>query len=342
VADWSVIEGDCVEVMRGMEAESVQCVVTSPPYFGLRDYGVERQLGLEETVGEYVEALVAMFEEVRRVLAGDGLCWVVIGDCYATRPNSGAGWESSTLTKPNGRPRKLQIGQEASMRRGRRFPGLKSGDLVLVPFEVAAGLRGAGWFLRSMNVWAKGASFGLDWSGNPKPESTKTRPSISHEYVLQLSKSERPFYRYDDVREDGSSGESDQRKMREGLATFGGKSVGNEDGLNAANVRTSLGRQRSVGRPDGKRNVRSVWLIPTEPLHELHFAAFPKRLVQFCIEASCEPEELVLDPFVGSGTTGIVATRLGRDFVGIELNPEYAVMARRRIEDDAPLFNQPT
>lgn len=328
---WSVLQHDALAAPWPIEDESVQCIVTSPPYWGLRDYSLGGgQLGQESTLAEYVARLVSVFEEARRVLRPDGLCWIVLGDCYATRWSGRGGQESSCFTAANGDRGKLQVAQDASGNRGRRFEGLKSGDLVGLPFAVAAALRGAGWYWRSMNVWAKGASFG-SWNGNPRPESVETRPTISHEYVLQMSKSETPAYRYEEIREPGSSGPSDLKKMRERRARFGGKSLGNEDALNAASVRTSLGRKRSVGRSDGKRNIRSVWLIPTEPLREKFFAAYPKRLVRPCIEASAAPGDLVMDPFTGSGTTGIVAARMGRSFVGLELNPEHVAISRRRI-----------
>lgn len=365
-ATWRLLEGDVRERLLELRDESVQCVVTSPPYWGLRDYGVAAQIGLELDVDAYVDELVAVFSQVRRALTLDGTCWLVLGDGYATRARgSDEGWDKSRLQNPG----RVQKAQSASMRR-RDFGELKHKDLIGVPWMVAFALRAEGWWLRKAIVWHK---------PNAMPESVRDRPTSSHEYVFLLTRSKRYFYDADAVAEPLESGVSDRRKMAEPSERPGGQMP--IDTRARANGQTRLGRMRAVGsaaaaqralarsgnkertlneaagRPGhhgksigrtfpweddgGGRNMRDVWSIPTEPYPGAHFATFPKRLVDRCVRAGSRSGDTVLDPFAGSGTTGVVSLRLGRSFVGIELNPEYAEMARRRITDDAPLFNTP-
>lgn len=278
---WDVLQGDALAILPTLPAESVQCVVTSPPYWQLRDYGVPSQIGLEPTPEQYVDDLVAIFAEVRRVLRKDGTLWLNLGDSHVARPGQGAIFDTMTLNRAKRRPR----GHGRWGAGSKHAPGLKPKDLVGIPWQVAFALRAAGWWLRAEIIWAK---------PNPMPESVTDRPTRAHEQVFLLSRSARYFYDADAVAEPATS--------------------------------------RS-------RNLRSIWTIPTEAFHDEHFATFPKRLVEPCVKAGSRPGDVVLDPFAGSGTTGLVALRLGRSFVGIELNPTYAEMARRRIEDDAPLFN---
>jgi len=284
---WRIIEGDCVEVMRELPDESVQTCITSPPYWGLRDYGVEGQLGLEPTPEEYVANLVAVFREVRRVLRTDGTLWLNLGDSYTS---------------------------------GGRAPtpdGLKPKDLVGIPWAVAFALRADGWYLRSDIVWAK---------GNPMPESVTDRPTRAHEFIFLLSKSPRYYYDADAIREADSGRPSGNGFVRDHRLSYR-----NADG-------TGRGRDEQW-EPGGGRNKRSVWTVAIQPFPGAHFATFPPALIEPCVLAGSAEGETVLDPFAGSGTTGVVALRHNRDFVGIELNREYAEMARNRIRNDAPLLN---
>lgn len=324
-----VHEGDCADVMAELEPESVQCVVTSPPYWGLRDYGVESQLGLETTVEDYVQHLVDVFDGVHRLLDPSGTAWLVLGDRYATKPRgSDNGWDKSRLHNPG----RIQKAQSASLV-GRDFGELKPKDLVGVPWLVAFALRARGWWLRADIIWAK---------PNPQPESITDRPTKTHEHVFLLTKSARYKFDQDAVRTALVSSDSDLRKMREGKPRIGGKHVGYEDRFPAASAHTRLGQLRSVGNPDVGRNIWDVWTIATEPYPGAHFATFPTRLVQPCVRGGSGAGDTVLDPFCGSGTVGVVSLREGRSFIGIELNPTYAEMARHRIRDDAPLFNEET
>ena len=296
--DWlTVWQGDCREVMAQMPDESVHTVVTSPPYWGLRDYGIGGQLGLEPTPEEYVANMVAVFREVRRVLRADGTVWLNLGDSYA-------GGERVTDQQD----------------------GLKPKDLVGIPWRVAFALQADGWYLRSDIIWSK---------PNPMPESVTDRPTKAHEYLFLLSKSPRYYYDADAVREphvrtwDESNGGN--------LKVGGVRPVGTNE-VHAHGGGGLIMRSRNYN-PLG-RNRRTVWTIATEPFPGAHFATYPTALVEPCILAGSARGDLVLDPFAGAGTTGMVALRHGRRFVGIELNPTYAEMARRRIVDDAPLLNR--
>jgi DNA modification methylase len=265
--------------LADIEAGSVQTCVTSPPYWGLRDYGHDGQLGLESTPDEYVARMVGVFREVRRVLADDGTLWLNLGDSYATGAGKvgdhpgggvqGASWRGAT-TSPNRLP----------------IEGFKPKDLVGIPWRVAFALQADGWWLRQDIIWHK---------PNPMPESIRDRCTKSHEYLFLLAKSERYFYDNEAIAEQALHSDT--------------------------------------------RNRRSVWTIATKPFKGAHFAVMPEALAEPCVLAGSRADDLVLDPFSGSGTVGVVALRHGRRFVGVELNPEYAEIARDRIEGDQPMFN---
>jgi DNA modification methylase len=359
---FSVIEGDAAEQLAKLDADSVQTCITSPPYWGLRDYGtaewdggdpecdhlagplasdkntlgggkgqvgdgykvqafgspfrgdrcgkcgatrIDSQLGLEPTPEQYVTNLVAVFREVRRVLRDDGTVWLNLGDSYAS--------QGGEVTRPG---QTAQAGNTRSnLHPGARVDvpaGLKPKDLVGIPWMVAFALRADGWWLRSDIVWAK---------PNPMPESVTDRPTRSHEYLFLLTKSARYFYDADAIRED---------------LAFEPHAPGNKK-LDAS--RNDHDRMDKVwGGPAG-RNKRSVWTVATQAFPGAHFATFPPKLIEPCILAGSAEGDTVLDPFAGAGTTGLVALRHDRSFVGIELNPEYAQMARDRIREDAPLLN---
>lgn len=320
---WEIIEGDCRDVLATLPAESAHTCVTSPPYFGLRDYGVEGQLGLEPTPDEFAAALVEIFREVRRVLRDDGTVWLNLGDSYnnraVSRPSShqaGLGFESEHLATSwqdhaaNGRAR-------MSITSG----GLKEKDLLGIPWLVAFALRADGWYLRSEVIWAK-----------PKPESVQDRPTRAHEQVFLLSKSSRYFYDADAIREEGQdwSVGGPGTGIANTAARYGNGNGGN-DGL------AFLAQRYRSGAIAPGRNKRSVWTAASRPFGGAHFATFPPALIEPCILAGCPTGGTVLDPFAGAGTTGLVAVRHRRSFVGCELNPDYAALARDRIATDVRL-----
>jgi DNA modification methylase len=317
---WRVIEADVLDGLAQLADGSVQTVVTSPPYWGLRDYGVNGQLGLEPTPEAYVERMVEVFREVRRVLRDDGTVWLNLGDSYNNRSVS----RRSSHHPGLGFEHEAGLSWADMTREGRTHLSIENGDLkekdlVGIPWMVAFALRADGWYLRSDIIWAK---------PNPMPESVTDRPTKAHEYVFLLSKSARYFWDADAVRETRTASHNHwlNTSARPGVDTNGGN-------------------QQHGGYEPGditNRNLRSVWNIATESFRGAHFATFPKKLVEPCVKAGSAVGDTVLDPFAGSGTVGVVALRLGRSFVGIELSPEYAEMARNRIIDDAPLFNSPS
>ena len=293
--------GDCREVLRELPAESVHCVVTSPPYWGLRDYGVGGQLGLEPTPEAYVANMVDVFREVRRVLRDDGTLWLNLGDSYA---GSGKGaWDRDDIQK------EVYVPGVTGAKIPTTTPGLKPKDLVGIPWRVAFALRADGWYLRSDIIWSK---------PNPMPESVTDRPTKAHEYLFLLSKSARYYFDADAVREDGT-----------------GRTAGNRGPVKGAGVddpffRTREGFEKVADKPWTARNLRTVWQIATEPYPGAHFATFPRKLVEPCVKAGCPDGGTVLDPFAGSGTTLFVAQALGRRGVGIDLSPDYLKQALAR------------
>lgn len=300
MSEWAVIEGDCRERLREMADGSVQTCVTSPPYFGLRNYNVDGQIGLESTLDEYVAELVAVFREVKRVLHDTGTLWLNLGDTYASA------W-------PCNRRNVVGSGSLENGKRENRPPrlpdGLKEKDLIGVPWRVAFALQADGWYLRSDIVWHK---------PNPMPESVRDRPTKAHEYLFLLTKQPKYFYDSDAIREPYSDRTEwryaqPDKAARQGVTTNGtGKTTLREKG-------------------EGGRNKRTVWTITPKPFKGAHFAVMPPALVEPCILAGSRPGDLVLDPFNGAGTVGVVALTHGRRYVGIELNPEYAAMSRERI-----------
>lgn len=260
-----ILEGDAINILSRLEPESVQCAVTSPPYWGLRDYGIEGQIGLEETLQQFINRLVAVFSGVKRVLKDDGVLWLNIGDGYTS---GNRGYRAPDKKNP---ARAMSVRPDTP-------DGLKPKDLMGIPWRLAFALQDDGWYLRTDIIWNK---------PNAQPESVKDRPSRSHEFLFMLTKSERYFYDHEAVREDGMD-----------------------------------------GKP---RSRRTVWSINTQPTTRAHFATFPPALIEPCILASTRPGDYVLDPFFGSGTVGEVCQPIGREYVGIELNPEYIQIAEERL-----------
>ncbi len=341
--------GDAEDKLSELQSNSVQVCITSPPYWGLRDYGERDQLGLEDSPHEYVKNLTQVFREVKRVLHPSGTFWLNIGDSY-----NGSG---GTGTKPNLRPNQKEHGAPAT-----RFDGLKPKDKTLVPSRVALALQEDGWWVRQEIIFAKGISFCEDYSGTCMPESVSDRCSTSHEKFYHLSKSKNYFYDIDAVRE---SYQSKKRDIDRAHVTGRGKQDYSTAFLGSDQ------RDKSGGYPftNGGRNLRSVWTINPSQFKGAHFAVFPLDLVEppvkagspsggVCTECKipyrkvdgkwakrcdCETDETepatILDPFMGAGTTGIAALKHGRRFVGIDINDEYIEMAKNRIRkhEEVPL-----
>jgi DNA modification methylase len=303
-----IINGDVLDVLRTLPDGSIHCCVTSPPYFGLRDYGHEGQIGLEATPEAYVARMVEVFREVRRVLRDDGTCWVNLGDSYnAYNGNRGASTSFQAATEiacPS-----LPGGSGLSCK------SLKNKDLIGIPWRVAFALQADGWYLRQDIIWAK---------PNPMPESVRDRCTKSHEYVFLLAKSQRYFYDAEAMSEPVAAS-SVSRLSQDGLA--------GQRGSFRVPGKTN-GPMKAVGGTE-VRNRRSVWTITTKPFKGAHFATMPPDLAELCIKAGCPKEGTVIDPFAGSGTTLAVARSLGRSSIGIELNPEYCEIARERLAQES-------
>ncbi len=304
-----IIQGDALEVLKGLERESVNCCVTSPPYYGLRDYGVAGQIGLEPTLDEYLARLVAVFGEVRRVLRGDGVCFVNIGDSYAGGGNY-RGVNHDTLSEKQGSNRGAH---GLSQRCGvvDLQPGLKPKDRLLVPFRLALALQADGWWMRDVICWAKRA---------PMPESVTDRCTQAWEPILMLTKSAKYYWNQEAVKE--PSAYPDKKPYDTQY-----KVNGERDGENS-------NRWSGLNKIAGEetRNLRNFWLLSPECYPEAHFATFPTEIPKRCILAACPVGGIVLDPFGGSGTTGMVALELGRRAVLIELNEDYVKLAQRRCD----------
>lgn len=303
-----ILIGDCREKLRELPDASVHCCVTSPPYFGLRDYGHAGQMGLEPTPDEFVAGMVAVFREVRRVLRDDGTLWLNIGDSYAG--SWGAQGHKEDVLALSG----AQIKHHPKTQKNTgsiKLAGVKPKDLYGIPWMLAFALRADGWYLRQDIIWSK---------PNPMPESVRDRCTKAHEYVFLLSKGPRYHFDADAIAEEA----------REGARKFNGSPAYKAElgGIFAGKDNTAV----------DSRNKRSVWEVATQPFSGAHFATFPPALIEPCIKAGCPAGGTVLDPFGGAGTTGLVADRLGRNAVLVELNPAYAAIAEQRIANDAGLF----
>lgn len=302
----TILQGDALAMLKTLPDECVQTVVTSPPYWGLRDYGVPGQIGLEPTLAEYVARMVDLFAEVRRVLRKDGTVWLNLGDSYA----SASACDRRNIIG-NGSPDKN------SKRPNRLHGGLKEKDLCGVPWRVAFALQDDGWWLRSDVIWSK---------PNPMPESVTDRPTRSHEYLFLLTKSERYYYDAAAIREPLQESSLERGFTYVGRPETSQKMLAAKPGEVRANATWRINGYIPTGR-----NKRSVWTVSSHPFPEAHFATFPPSLIEPCILAGSRPGDLVLDPFMGSGTTAIVAVKHLRDYLGCELNPDYIAMAYRRL-----------
>ena len=293
----TILIGDVRQRLQEIPDESIQCCVTSPPYWGLRDYGHDGQIGIEQTPDEYVKEMVAVFKEIHRVLRNDGILWLNLGDTYSKA---------------------------------------KLKDLIGMPWKVAFALQADGWYLRQDIIWAK---------PNPMPEAVTDRCTKNHEYVFMLTKQPKYYFNNKAIAEPAKTkpGATWQERKAAG-ATAGNVIIGDGTRNGTQRVVHGKGVTSNLTRQDGMRNKRSVWEITTKPFKGAHFAVMPEALVEPCILASTDPDKnhTVLDPFTGSGTVAVVALRNGCEFIGTEINPEYAQIAKTRIENDQPLLNQVT
>ena len=301
----NIYTGDALRILRKFPNESVDCIVTSPPYYGLRNYGVSGQIGLEQSPEQYIKRLAKVFIACHRVLKKEGTLWIVIGDSYA-----GSGRGIGDINRKGIQQKASYVGEFC---KPYRLNGYKNKDLIGIPWQLAFALRKNGWYLRQDIIWHK---------PNPMPESVKDRCTKAHEYVFLLTKSARYYFnhnamlepaKYDGRAKNAYNGSTKYANMTAQGIHKGGKRWANNIG----------------GVP--ARNKRSVWTVPTRGFKGSHFATFPPDLIRTCIEACCPPDGVVLDPFMGAGTTALVTKELGRNYVGIELNEEYVKLARERL-----------
>lgn len=306
-----ILCGDALEELKKMDSGIVQTCITSPPYWNLRDYGVDGQIGLEPTPEEYIVNLVEVFRAVRRVLRDDGTLWLVLGDCYAATGKSGGGTQGK---------RWEEYGADTCGPRGGKWspapPSLKPKDLCMIPARVALALQTDGWWLRSDIIWAK---------PNSMPESVTDRPTSAHEHIFLLAKGQRYFYDADAIREPHQTNDD----LRGDGSSYSWK--------------PTLARANHFTHPNAGRNKRNVWTVATKPYPEAHFAVYPPALIEPCVLAGSAEGDTILDLFMGSGTTGEVALKHRRKFIGIELNPEYVKLAEKRLREvEVVMFRTPT
>lgn len=349
-----VYNQDCIEGLKTIPDNSVNCCVTSPPYYRLRDYGHPDQIGLEETPEAYVEKMVQVFSEVRRVLKPDGTLWLNLGDTYFA---SGQGYGDTKTTNKN-----HYGSRERQKPKWDKSCGLKPKDLIGIPWMVAFALRADGWYLRQDIIWHK---------PNPKPESVTDRCTKSHEYIFLLSKSAKYYFDQDAIKQPVADASvlrlSQQIENQNGSNRVPGKTNGNmkavgpgrkprpddnkggnqgtERGIpamaingNGVNGHSGYYNQQGELIGGGLANKRSVWTVTTKPFKEAHFATFPPDLIVDCIKAGCPENGIILDPFMGSGTTAVVARKLNRNYIGFELNPDYCKIQDNRIHEEIGIF----
>lgn len=301
-----IIQGDSLTVLKTLPSDSVQCCVTSPPYYALRNYGVDGQIGLEETPEQYIDKLVSVFREVRRVLKKDGTLWVNIGDSYA---GSGKG-PSGNIGKNHDERNMTNSG----IKQANVPSGCKPKDLIGIPWMLAFALRADGWYLRQDIIWSK---------PNPMPESVVDRCTRSHEYIFLLSKSRLYYYDSDSIKEPTVTYDENERDR------------------DTTKLNNTPGRTRMGGLTHNDyemRNKRDVWNASTKPYSGAHFATFPEALIEPCILAGSKEGDTVLDVFNGAGTTGVVCMKHKREYIGIELNPEYVALSEKRLQDTEAEF----
>jgi len=350
---------NCIEGLKLLPDNCVDCCVTSPPYFGLRNYGHDEQIGMEGTPEQFVDKLVQVFREVKRVLKPEGTLWLNLGDSYA-----GSWGNYGGQNRGNGKQREIKNGSQVKNEAydglekfkpatANKLNGVKPKDLIGIPWMVAFALRADGWYLRQDIIWHK---------PNPMPESVTDRCTKSHEYIFLMSKSQKYFYDADAIKppltastvnrvkqdvtnQNGSDRvpgktNGNMKAVVKG-ATFGGKKGRDYtplvDDPNFRNGSEQWGREYTISE-DGKANKKSVWTVTTKPFKEAHFATFPEDLIVDCIKAGCPIDGVVLDPFMGAGTTALVSRKLNRNFIGFELNKDYISIANKRLHDELGFF----
>ena len=299
-----VFNENAVDGLKKMDACSVNTCITSPPYYGLRDYGVYGQIGLEETPEDYIKKLVDVFREVRRVLRDDGTLWVNIGDSYTGSANAGGENSRTCESKPNARDKNLPT---------KKGVGLKTKDLIGIPWMLAFALRADGWYLRQDIIWSK---------TNPMPESVTDRCTKSHEYIFLLSKSAHYYYDAESIKEPANPEYEGRYKSEFNVGIKEIAGGGRPSGKNTAGIKIYT----------GKRNKRDVWTVSTKGFKGAHFAVYPEELITPCVLAGCPAGGVVLDPFMGSGTTAVVAIENNRNYVGCEINPAYVKIIEKRVK----------
>ena len=308
----NIIVGDCRQILATLPEQSIQCVVTSPPYWGQRDYGVDGMIGLEADVQTWLAVMVDVFRGVRRVLRDDGTVWLNLGDKYAGSGGAGGDYNAGGL-----KAEQSGTGPSASTKQS----GFKQKDLMGLPWRVALALQDDGWYLRRDIIWHK---------PNPMPESATDRPATAHEYIFLLTKQPRYFYDADAVRTITGKEASPENYGGKGLITH-------PTGPERKAVDLGSGMSQTKVMPNtthpADASLRSVWKIATQAFGGAHYATYPEKLVEPCIMAGSRQGDTILDPFSGAGTTGLVAARFDRNYIGIELNPEYAAMSLKRIAD---------
>jgi DNA modification methylase len=306
-----VLVGDNRETLKRLPDKSIQTVVTSPPYWGLRDYGVDNQIGLEQSPSEFIQELCLVFDEVWRVLKDDGTIWVNLGDSYAG---------NNSRASNNGR---AGFGNEREGVFSKMGDGLKTKDLAGIPWRFAFAMQDRGWYLRQDIIWHK---------PNPMPESVTDRCTKAHEYIFLLTKNAKYYYDHIAIKEPSNSDSGFAKQRASGISNF----AKTKEQRFENDARSGNGYGNYVD--DGFRNKRSVWTITTKPYKEAHFATYPPDLIEPCILAGSKENDIVLDPFSGSGTTGEVALKHNRNYIGLELNSDYAKISEKRLSKAAGML----
>lgn len=334
-----IYNSECLRGLKTLPDNSINCCVTSPPYYGLRDYGSDKQIGLEKTPEEYIQKLVAVFHEIKRVLKDDGTLWVNIGDSYAGSMKGAAGYPDNAMNYKQGTNRGT-LGKATLVK---QCTGCKPKDLIGIPWMLAFALRADGWYWRDTIIWSK---------PNPMPESVKDRCTKSHEYILLFAKSRSYYFDSDAIKV--SAKESTISRVRQDIDNQLGSSRSLKTNGNMKAViggRKRIMKSMSTSDPMFRNNTsreyeytdtankRSVWEVSTSAYRDAHFAVFPPKLIVDCIKAGSPEGGVVLDPFMGSGTTAIVSRKLNRNYVGFELNPDYIKIAENRIYNELGIFN---
>lgn len=313
-----IINSDCLEGLKTLPDNSIDCCVTSPPYWGLRDYGHEGQIGMEETPDSFVKSLVWVFGEVKRALKPEGTLWLNLGDTYSAHKDCKSVADTLRVGGNSEAANVIDKGKSHSRNsKVLKSIGLKNKDLIGIPWMVAFALRSNGWYLRQDIIWHK---------PNPMPESVTDRCTKAHEYIFLLSKSAKYFYDSGAIKTKMECGEHDKR-ARQGRKRFPTELV---NGI----------RGNTPDKIYEWANKRSVWTVNTKPYSDAHFATFPEELIEDCIKAGCPKGGIVLDPFMGAGTTAVVSKKLERNFIGFELNKKYIAIAEKRMFKEFGMFHE--